>query len=98
MSVAIPDVIGEFVISVVDSLFSWLLICVTPLDSDATVLLVVLKPVDNDDSPDDVDVDSCATALFVSLNPVDNDEILVEVAVDSDVIFAAVLVDRLSIA
>ncbi|CAJ6092677.1 tash protein pest motif family [Burkholderia pseudomallei] len=61
------------------------------LDSDATLLLVVLNPVDSEFRPATVDVDNDATVLFVVDKPVDNEPMLllalerpVDVDVDSD--------------
>ncbi len=69
---------------VVDSWLSWLLMLVTPVDSDATVLFVELRPVDSELMPVDVDVDSDVRLLFVELRPVDSEPIAVDVDVDSD--------------
>ncbi len=71
-------------LSVVDSWFNWLLMFVTPVDSDATLLFVVLRPVDSEPMPVEVDVDSELTLLFVVLRPVDSELIAVEVDVDSE--------------
>ncbi len=68
----------------VDSWFNWLLMFVTPVDSDATLLFVVLRPVDSEPMPVEVDVDNELTLLFVVLRPVDSELIAVEVDVDSD--------------
>ena len=54
----------------------------TTVDRLETLLLVVLKPVDNDVMPVEVEVDNEVTLLFVVLKPVDNDVIPVEVEVD----------------
>ncbi|WP_269756001.1 hypothetical protein, partial [Burkholderia vietnamiensis] len=51
------------------------------VDSDATVLSVVLRPVDNELIPVEVDVDSDATVLSVVLRPVDSELMPVEVEV-----------------
>ncbi len=75
---------------------------VTPVDSEATLLFVVLRPVDRELRPAAVDVDSALiavevevdsddTLLLVELNPVDSELI----PVDSDATFVAVDVDRL---
>ncbi|CAJ3933884.1 tash protein pest motif family protein [Burkholderia pseudomallei] len=48
------------------------------LDNDATLLLVVLSPVDSEPMPVDVEVDSDVIALLADDSPVDAD-------VDSDV-------------
>ncbi len=87
MSAVTPFVVSERVVllfSVVDSCVSWLLMFVTPVDSDATVLFVELRPVDSEPMPIDVDVDSDVRLLFVALRPVDSEPIAVEVDVDSD--------------
>ncbi|AIO28772.1 DNA-directed RNA polymerase II, large subunit [Burkholderia cepacia] len=57
---------------------------VTPVDSEATLLFVVLRPVDSEPMPVEVDVDSELTLLFVVLRPVDSELIAVEVDVDSE--------------
>jgi len=49
------------------------------------VLFVVLRPVDSEPMPVEVDVDSDVRLLFVELRPVDSELIAVEVDVDSDV-------------
>ncbi|ERJ35219.1 ComM-related protein [Burkholderia sp. AU4i] len=75
---------------------------VTPVDSEATLLFVVLRPVDSELRPAAVDVDSALiavevevdsadTLLLVELRPVDSELIPVE----SDATFVAVDVDRL---
>jgi hypothetical protein len=63
----------------------------SPVDSEATLLLVVLRPVDSDVMPVEVEVDSEARPLLVVLRPVDNEVtplwavlIPVEVEVDSE--------------
>ncbi len=48
------------------------------------MLLVVLRPVDSEPMPVEVDVDSDVRLLFVELRPVDSELIAVEVDVDSD--------------
>ncbi|KWO80283.1 hypothetical protein WM31_28940 [Burkholderia ubonensis] len=60
------------------------------VDSDATLLLVVLKPVDSELIPVDVDVDNDTTLLLVVLRPVDNE--LIPVDVDVDKLLIAVFV------
>ncbi len=87
MSATMPLELSERVVLlliVVDSWFNWLLMFVTPVDSEATLLFVVLRPVDSEPMPVDVDVDSELTLLFVELRPVDSELIAVEVDVDSD--------------
>ncbi|KVL39416.1 tash protein pest motif family, partial [Burkholderia territorii] len=72
MSAAIPLVLAEWIwllLIVVDSEFSELLMFVTPVDSDATVLFVELRPVDSEPMPVDVDVDSDVRLLLVELRP-----------------------------
>ncbi len=49
------------------------------------MLFVVLRPVDSEPMPVEVDVDSDVRLLFVELRPVDSELIAVEVDVDSDV-------------
>ncbi len=87
MSAAMPLLFTVRVVllfSVVDNCVSWLLMVVTPVDSDATVLFVELRPVDSEVRPVEVDVDSDATLLLVDDRPVDSELMLVEVDVDSD--------------
>jgi hypothetical protein len=61
-----------------------------PVDSEATLLFVVLKPVESELTPVDselavveVDVDRLVTVLLLVLKPVDSELMLVEVDVDS---------------
>ncbi len=94
MSAAIPLLFAVRVVlllTVVASWFTWSPRFVTPVDSDATVLFVVLRPVDSEPMPVDVDVDSDVRLLFVELRPVDSEPIAVDVDVDSDV--SALLVE-----
>ncbi|VWB95374.1 ATPase [Burkholderia paludis] len=94
MSAAIPLLFAErmvLLLIVVDNWFTVVLMFDTPLDSEATLLLVELRPVDSELMPVEVDVDSEATLLFVVLRPVDseptpvdNELIAVEVEVDSE--------------
>ncbi|VWB97941.1 ATPase [Burkholderia lata] len=67
---------------VVESDDNWLLMFVTPVDSEATVAFVERRPVDNDEKPADVDVDKDATVLLVLSRPVDSELMLFEVDVD----------------
>ncbi|WP_279608394.1 hypothetical protein, partial [Burkholderia ambifaria] len=60
---------------------------------DVTVLLVELRPVDNELRPVEVDVDSDVIALLVELKPVDSEPIPVDVEVDNDVMLDNVDVD-----
>ncbi|CAK0019745.1 tash protein pest motif family protein [Burkholderia pseudomallei] len=57
---------------------------VIDVDSDATLLLVVARPVDSEPMPVEVDVDSDARLLFAVERPVDSEPMLVEVDVDSE--------------
>jgi hypothetical protein len=68
-----------------------LTIDVTVVDSDATLLLVMLRPVDSEFTPlcavlmpVDVEVDSDARLVLVAPRPVDSELRLVEVVVDSE--------------
>ncbi|CAJ4669329.1 tash protein pest motif family [Burkholderia pseudomallei] len=63
----------------VDSEVSELFVLLRPLDSEATLLLVVDSPVESEPMPVDVEVDSEAIELVAELRPV-------EVDVDSDAI------------
>jgi hypothetical protein len=61
------------------------------VDNDVTLLLVVLKPVDNEPMllafvliPVEVEVDSDDTLLLVVLKPVDNEVMPVDAEVDKD--------------
>ncbi|AIS97981.1 putative chromosome segregation ATPase [Burkholderia thailandensis MSMB59] len=88
MSAATPVLAGSdwitlFVIDV-DSDVICVLMLVTLVDSEATVLLVEDRPVDSEPMPVEVDVDSEATVLLVEDRPVDSEPMLVEVDVDSD--------------
>ncbi|MEM5382915.1 hypothetical protein VSR68_04815 [Paraburkholderia phymatum] len=57
----------------------------------ATVLLIVLRPVDNETMPVDVDVERLPSALLVALRPVESESI----PVDSDAMPVEVDVERL---
>ncbi len=96
-SAAMPVVllVRVVLLIVVDSEFNWVLMLVTPVDSevtavevevdsDATLLLVVLRPVDNELTEVEVEVDSDVTLLLVLLSPVDSELTAVEVEVDSE--------------
>ncbi|WP_221174577.1 hypothetical protein, partial [Burkholderia pseudomallei] len=61
----------------VDSEVSELFVLLSPLDSEATLLLVVDRPVESEPIPVDVEVDSEAIELVAELRPV-------EVEVDSE--------------
>ncbi len=87
MSAAVLELLAAsawLLLIVVDSEFSVLLMFVTPVDRDATLLFVVLRPVDSEPMPVEVDVDNELTLLFTVLRPVDSELIAVEVDVDSE--------------
>ncbi|MBF3672447.1 hypothetical protein ISF60_30920, partial [Burkholderia pseudomallei] len=67
----------------VDSEVSELFVLLSPLDSEATLLLVVDRPVESEPIPVDVEVDSEAIELVAELRPVE-----VEVDSEATVLFA----------
>ncbi len=56
----------------------------TPVDSEATELFVVLKPVESELRPVEVEVDSDETLLLTLESPVESELMLVDVEVDSE--------------
>ncbi len=78
------DAMPELFVTDVDRLLIWLLMFVTLVDSEFTVLLVVDKLVDSEPMLVDVEVDSDVTLLLVVDRPVDSELTAVDVEVDSD--------------
>ena len=85
-----PSYWTEFA-AIVDREATLLVVVLKPVDSEATLLMVALSPLDSEPSPVEVVVDSDATLLLVVDSPVDKELTAVLVANSCEPLSASVL-------